>query len=396
MVLRPWRLAEAWWACGGALLLVGIGAVSPLAAWRSLAGGVEVYLFLAGMMLLAEIARAELVFDWMASRALRIAVGSPERLFALVFALCTVVTIFLSNDATVVVLTPAVIAIARRAAVPVLPYAYPCAFVANAASFVLPISNPANLVVYGGRLPALGPWIATYGLASLAAIGSTYVMLRWILAAGLKERPATPSGDDAVVVLRKRAVGALVLSAVVLIVASWADWPLGIVTAGVALVALAIVSAGRTGSARALLRIDYSILFLVAGLFVIVGGLDANGALVDAQRTLAAFAALGEPFARIATAAVAAILSNLCNNLPIGVLARYALATTHQGPSIVGAAVVGIDLGPNLSVTGSLATLLWLSALRAESIGVSAARFLRAGLVVMPVSLVLTVLSLRR
>ena len=118
--------------------------------------GLDVYLFLTGMMLFAELARQEGLFDWLASLAVSSAKGSPRRLFLLVYAVGTIVTVFLSNDATAVVLTPAVYAATRAAGAKPLPYLFICAYIANAASFVLPISNPANLVIFGARMPSLG------------------------------------------------------------------------------------------------------------------------------------------------------------------------------------------------------------------------------------------------
>ena len=100
--------------------------------------GIDVYLFLAGMMLLAELAQWEGVFNWLASWAVRAANKSASRLFLLIYCVGTIVTVFLSNDATAVVLTPAVYAAVRKAKVDALPYLLACAFIANAASFVLP------------------------------------------------------------------------------------------------------------------------------------------------------------------------------------------------------------------------------------------------------------------
>jgi len=80
-------------------------------------------------------------------------------------------------------------------------------------------------------------------------------------------------------------------------------------------------------------------------------------------------------------------LSNLVNNLPAGLLAGQALAAGPSGPKLAGAVLIGVDLGPNLSITGSLATLLWLTALRRHGLSVSAWRFLRLGAVVMPPAL---------
>jgi arsenical pump membrane protein len=97
------------------------------------------------------------------------------------------VTVFLSNDATAVVLTPAVYAVTKAAKAKPLPYLFACAFIANAASFVLPISNPANLVVFGGRMPPLSSWLARFGIPSILSIGTTFIALRLTQRASLRQ-----------------------------------------------------------------------------------------------------------------------------------------------------------------------------------------------------------------
>lgn len=150
MLVRPRGISEVYWVGGGAALLVMLRLVPLANAGRAVAEGADVYLFLIGMMLLSELAREHGVFDWLSSAAVRGAHGSCIRLFTLVYGIGTVVTILMSNDATAVVLTPAILAAVRKAGVRPLPYLFACAFIANAASFVLPISNPANLVVFHG------------------------------------------------------------------------------------------------------------------------------------------------------------------------------------------------------------------------------------------------------
>ena len=178
VILRPFRVTEAVWAVAGAVLLVLLQLISPADAWAGIRKGTDVYLFLFGMMLLAEVAREERLFDWLAAKAVLLARGSAKRLFALTYLVGIVVTAFLSNDATAVVLTPAVAAAVRAARVSKpLPYLLICAFIANAASFVLPISNPANLVIYGASLPPLLHWLPRYLLASVLSIGLTYLFL---------------------------------------------------------------------------------------------------------------------------------------------------------------------------------------------------------------------------
>ena len=180
VIARPFRWPEAIWAVAGALALVAFGLLPWADAVTGVRKGLDVYLFLAGMMLIAEAARQEGVFDWAAALAVEHARGSPQRLFALVYAVGTVVTVFLSNDATAVVLTPAVYAATRAAGATPLPYLFVCAFIANAASFVLPISNPANLVIFGGHMPHLAAWLKQFGVPSIVSIAVTYLALRMI------------------------------------------------------------------------------------------------------------------------------------------------------------------------------------------------------------------------
>jgi arsenical pump membrane protein len=115
VILRPWRVPEAIWAVAGAVALVMLGLMPPNAALRAIGNGTDVYLFLIGMMLLSEAARREGLFDHVAARAAGWASGSAARLFLLIYGVGVVVTAFLSNDATAVVLTPAVYAAARAA-----------------------------------------------------------------------------------------------------------------------------------------------------------------------------------------------------------------------------------------------------------------------------------------
>jgi arsenical pump membrane protein len=135
--------------------------------------------------------------------------------------------------------------------------------------------------------------------------------------------------------------------------------------------------------------ISWSVLPLVAGLFVLVEGLDRTGLLAALERALHAVALRSAPAALWTAGVGSALASNLTNNLPMGLVAGRALDAAGLSPAVGNALLVGVDLGPNLSVTGSLATILWLLALRREGEQVSAASFLRLGLCVMPPALLL-------
>ena len=392
VIFRPFGWPEWIFALAGAFALVATGLLAPSLALNGIFEGTDVYLFLAGMMLLAEIARREGLFTWLAGLACRSAAGSPWRLFGLVYLVGTLVTVFLSNDATAVVLTPAVIAVARAAeAKDPIPYLLICAFVANAASFVLPISNPANIVIFGDRMPPLGEWLMRFAWPSTVAIAATFTLLalaqrRRLVGTIRSDGPALPLPSGA----RMAGLG-LIVAIAVLMTASARDLALGLPTALAGLATLALVSImERKSPLPALAGISWTTLLLVAGLFVIVEALDQIGLerllvswLGDLQDSAGALAPQ-------LVGAIVAVLTNLTNNLPLGLLAGHVVASGEASREIIDAILIGIDLGPNLSVTGSLATILWLVALRREGLSFRALDFLRIGALVMPPTLLLT------
>jgi len=391
VIARPWKLPEWIWAVAGAIALVVFGLLPAPDALLGVRKGVDVYLFLIGMMLLAAIARREGLFDWLAAWAARHAKGSATRLFALIYVVGIVVTTFLSNDATAVVLTPAVAAVAKAAkAKQPLPYLLICAFIANAASFVLPISNPANLVIYGSHMPALLVWLPRFALPSVLSIGATYLVLRMTQRRGLNQEIAATVSVPTLSAGGKTAALGIVATAVLLMLASGLGLQLGAPTcaAGVATAALVLLRE-RAAPWGVLRDVSWGVLLLVAGLFVLVEALAATGALAELARALHDFAQQSAAAAAWGTGIVLGIVCNLTNNLPAGLIAGRAVQAAGVGQAIGGAALIGVDLGPNLSVTGSLATILWLAALRREGVEVSAWQFLKVGVLVMPPALVL-------
>jgi arsenical pump membrane protein len=395
VLVRPWNLPEFIWAVAGAALLVLLGLLSWPDALAAAAKGTDVYFFLIGMMLLAEVARKEGLFDWLAAQAVRHSQGDAKRLFLIVYVVGTVVTILLSNDATAVVLTPAVYAATRAAKVEPLPYLFICAFIANAASFVLPISNPANLVVFGQDMPPLAVWLRLFALPSLAAIVATYLALRLTQRRAL-DAPVARVGDVLPLTFAgKLAAAGIVMTAVVLLAASALGSPLGLPTfvAGAAVTMLVLVL-GRQSPWPVLQDISWSVLPLVAGLFILVEGLNRTGVLPALAAVLKRAAAASPQLTAWLAGIAVAIASNLVNNLPVGLIAATTRQAAQVPAEVAGAILIGVDLGPNLSVTGSLATILWLIALRREGEHVGALRFLRLGLVVMPPALLLALLAL--
>ena len=300
MLARPYGIAEVWWISGGALLLIALRLVPLKLAGQAVAKGTDVYLFLTGMMLLSELAREQGVFDWVASTAVRGAQGSCSRLFLLVYSVGTLVTIFMSNDATAVVLTPAILAAVRKAKVRPLPYLFVCALIANAASFVLPISNPANLVVFHTGMPPLGRWLADFGVPSLLSIVVTFAVLRILFRDELRDQIECEVEDAKLSGNGKLVLAGLALMIAVLLTASAMKKDLGLPTCLAALLITAVVSTKARSNPLQLAReISWGTLLLVAGLFVMVDAVESQGALKLTQQWLTWAAGLGPNYGHI-------------------------------------------------------------------------------------------------
>ncbi len=392
VIVRPFKLPEAVWAILGAAVLL----ITNLLPWadggRAVAKGLDVYLFLTGMMLLSEAARREGLFDWVAAYAVNKANRSPKRLFLLIYGVGIVVTIFLSNDATAVVLTPAVYAAAKKAKVEPLPYLFICAFIANAASFVLPISNPANLVLYGDHTPPLRRWLASFLLPSLLSILATYGVLRWAERAGLGGASACDVDQPKLAPGGWTALTGLIVTAVALLVVSGLDQPLGLPTCVLGAATTLVVLVRKREAPWATLKdVSWSVIPLVAGLFVLVDAMDRTGLIETLAHGLESASRVSATAAGAGAGGLLALISNVMNNLPVGLIASATIAQAHPPQKVVDALLIGVDLGPNLSITGSLATILWLTAIRREGESVGFWRFLTVGALVTPPALILAI-----
>ena len=381
MIVRPWNLPEFIWAVAGAALLVLLHLLPWPAALAAAGKGIDVYFFLIGMMLLAEVARKEGLFDWLAAQAVRHSHGEAKRLFLIVYVVGTMVTVLLSNDATAVVLTPAVYAATRAAKVEPLPI---CSFAPSSPmrrasccrSPIRPTSSCSDRTCRRSRCGC-----SLFALPSVVAIVVTYLALRLTQRRALDAPVAEIGKISPLTFAGKLAAWGIVMTAVVLLAASALGSALGLPTfvAGAA-VTMLVLLLGRQSPWPVLRDISWSVLPLVAGLFILVEGLNRTGVLPALAGVLKRGAAVSPQVTAWIAGVVAAIASNLVNNLPVGLIAATTRQAAQVPAEVTGAILIGVDLGPNLSVTGSLATILWLIALRREGEHVGALRFLGLGL----------------
>ncbi|MFN2517605.1 MAG: SLC13 family permease [Jatrophihabitantaceae bacterium] len=350
-VLRPRGLSEAVVAVPAAVVLVVTGVVPLSAATARLREIGPTVGFLAAILVFGHLCAQAGVFDYLGSLAARASHGSSPRLLALVVAIAAAVTAVLTLDATVVLLTPVVLRTAAQLGVPVRPHAYACTRLANSGSLLLPVSNLTNLLAFTGSGLSFGRFAALMVLPWLVACAAEWLGLRAFFRADLARWVTEPVGAPpaprfALAVLVATVAGFVITSALH-ISPAWA--------AVGGCVALLVPRALRRDVHPVQLVGETSpgfCLFVLA-LAVIVDGVTRHG-LGDA---LARLVPVGTALpALLLLALVAAVLANLVNNLS-ATLALVPLAAGHPGAVL--AVLLGVNIGPNATYAGSLATLLW-------------------------------------
>lgn len=389
-VVRPFGWTEAVLAVPAAGIAILTGAISLDHARDEVARLGPVVGFLAAVLVLAHFCDVEGLFRACGAWMARWSRGRPVRLLTAVFALASVITAVLSLDATIVLLTPVVFATAARSGVRPKPHVYACTHLSNTASLLLPVSNLTNLLAFAASGLSFTRFAALMALPWLAAIGVEYVVFRRFFRRDLSA--AAPAG---------RATGEeppLPLFALVTVGCTLAGF---VVTSafGVdpawAAAAGALVMAGRAVVRRQATPLSVvraaapAFLAFVLALGVVVRAVVDNGLSDALGHLLPSGSGL---LALLGIAALAAVLANLINNLP-AVLVLLPLAAPG-GAGAVLAVLLGVNIGPNLTYAGSLATLLWRRIVHQHDEGVDLGEFTRLGLIAVPSALAVSVVAL--
>jgi arsenical pump membrane protein len=408
IVLRPWHLNEAWSAAAGALLMLVTGAITPQSAAQAIGGEWNLFLFFLGLMLTAAVADMIGFFDWAAAIAVAAARGNGRHLLFNVLMLGAVITVFLSNDATAIILTPVVYSMVTRLRLRVMPYLFAVSFMANAASMTLPISNPIN-VLTGDRLRASLDLYESHLLAaSVCAIAITTLVLMAVFWRSTNRVFAFDWRSVAASAITDRRAFAAVVVGLALLAAAYIAgsallWPLGVIaTVGAGALLMTVSVLRRFSRTHIRAHVSPSLFVYIAGLFVIVRAIQDAG--LTADLVSGAMAQVSDSASAVVTGIVSsAVLSNTVNNLPallvlISGAQSGGVDASLRVPFLFGA-LAGADLGPNLTPVGALSTMLWLVIVRRRGIEVSAWDFLRLGVLVAPLTLIgtglLIVLSFR-
>ncbi|MEU5434370.1 arsenic transporter [Streptomyces sp. NPDC020719] len=388
-VIRPFGWPEAVVAVPAAGLVIATGAISLDHARDEAARLGPVIGFLAAVLVLAQLCDDEGLFHACGAWMARTAAGSPRRLLVQVFAAASVITAVLSLDATIVLLTPVVFATAARLGARPTPHVYACTHLSNTASLLLPVSNLTNLLAFAASGLSFTRFAALMVLPWLVAIATEYAVFRRFFATDLDAGAQTPPiAEPRELPVFALATVACTLAGFVLTSALGVD-PAWAAFAGAVVLAVRALAQRRTGPTAIVRAAAVPFLAFVLALGIVVRAVVDNGLASGLGHLIpggTGFAAL------LAVAALAAVLANVINNLP-AVLVLLPL-TAPSGPGAVLAVLLGVNIGPNLTYAGSLATLLWRRIVHEHDSDVELGEFTRLGLFTVPAALLLAVVAL--
>jgi arsenical pump membrane protein len=405
IMTRPFRWNEARVAMGGAGFLLLLGLISPADALFTLIRDWNTFLFFLGMVALSALAETASLFDWLGVQAARLAGKSAARLFLNVFLLGAFISMLFSNDATALILTPIVYVLVTKLRLPVLPYLFACTFIADSASFLLPISNPINIIILSRHPLDLLTFLRLLFLPSVVVIGinvGVFFLLYREQLRGSFDVSRLPSPEKAV---KHRAYFrytccVLALVAPAYVAAAAVQFPLSsVAVAGAVLLLAGAVYWRRTTLLEMSRGISWSIFGFIAGMFIVVRAFEHTGLTAKFGNLLLHLSGGTSLGAVMVGTAGAALGTNLINNVPMAVVMNSALASIHNAsPAIrhgfVAATMFGCDLGPNLTTVGSLATVLWLLILRHRHVDVSGLDYFKVGVIVTPLMLLAGALTM--
>jgi arsenical pump membrane protein len=309
----------------------------------------------AGLLLIGAVAEADGVFEALGAQLADMRLG-PRGLLLALLALVAAVTAVLNLDTSVVFLTPVLVHAARQRGLDERPFLYGSVFMANAASLLLPGSNLTNLLVLE-RAPQSGATFAAQMLPAWicsCAITATFLVLAYRL-----EDRIRPENDGPPLRLTVGTISTLIAAVLVLLLRN---------------AAIPVLALGLAASLLRRLRprLNARTLALLFTLTVSLGAL---------ARLFTGATRLLDSVGSWPTAAIAAMASVLINNLPAAVL------FSAQPPPHPHALLLGLDIGPNLAVTGSLSAVLWLQAARSVGAQASIATYSKLGLLLVPLTL---------
>ena len=364
----------------GAIALVAIGDLTPEQAAQAI--HLPTLLLLFSFMVISAQMRLGGFYAWVTLRIAALPLG-PRGLLAAVIAAVAVLSAVFSNDVVCLAVAPVLAAVCLRRGLDPVPFLLALACAANVGSAATLIGNPQNMVIGAVlRLPFGGYFLEAIVPVTLG-LAATWAVIAWQVRGGAASAAPLPlrREDDEPPLDRWQSAKGLAVAAALVGVFLLTDWPREVAAltgAGVLLLSRKLHSTHMLG------QVDWELLVLFIGLFVVNHALEDTGLTA---RAIAALAAAGLPLAEPAPLFGATfLLSNVVSNVPAVMLLLPAATEPFSGPML---ALVS-TLAGNLLVVGSIANIIVVDAARRHGITIDWRRHARTGVPVTLATLAIT------
>ena len=394
MMLRPFKITEGTAGLVGALLMFLLGFIRFVDIKIVLDQTGNLLIMLFSMMVISLIVDEAGFFRWFASLAANKAQGNGKKLFLNTFLLGLAVTTVISNDATALIITPIVWEYTHLLNLDPLPFLLTCTFIADTASLSLPVSNLTNILVYESMGLKFWDYIILMFFPNLVASMINYLVFAWLF------RKRIPHYIDQSLLIKepianpryfKLATWGLLTITLGYVIGSAFGLPLWVIAfLGAIYMCLIAYYTNKTSLKTILPQVSWSVLLFVTGMFLVVKGLENSGLMTSFSTAIANLTGKGLFNSILTVTFGTALGANVVNNVPMDMLMVSGLQKVKPfiEPKIFAvlpySVIMGAGLGPNFTVIGSLATMLWLNLVRKKGYEITALQYSFFGLLTAP------------
>ena len=352
----------------------------------------NVIFLLAGMMIIANITAKTGVFQWIAVEAVRRAAGRPYALLVLTSLVTAVVSAFLDNVTTVVLLTPIVFFIAKRLGTSPVPFLISQVISSNIGGTATLIGDPPNIIIGSQLGKDFNDFLVNLTPAAAAALVVYLVVARWLFAADLRGAAGALDADDiARLVAEERKIAnprLMRISGLVLgltLVGFLLSRPFGLEGATIALTgAVVLMIIAREDVHEILRTVEWPTLFFFIGLFIVVGGVVKTGIIGDLAHGVLDLTGGRTDVAALVVLWMSGVISAIVDNIPYTItmvpLVQELGHTVNVEP-LIWALALGANFGGNATVVGASANVVVASMSEARGYPISFASYLRYGVI---------------
>lgn len=394
ILTRPKHVNEGAAGIIGALLMLVFGLVSFTDIKGVLHETGSLIIMLFAMMIISIVIDESGFFHWAAGKAVKKANGNGRKLFFNTFLMGTIITTLISNDATALIITPIVYHYVVALRLNPLPFMLACTFVADTASLSLPVSNLTNLLVYQQMDMTFIPYVLTMVFPTLVAVCINYIVFYVLFRHSIPKNYDGSGYVEADYAVHNKAfftfsTALLIIITFSYVIGSFFNIPIvGISVLGALALLMGARFLGGLSEKAILSQVSFSVLFFVIGMFIVVKGLQNTGLTHIFSNWLMSLSDGSLFKAILFTSFGTALGSNLINNVPMDLLMVTTLKAIPQGPLSLPmgyATILGAGLGPNLTIVGSLATMLWVATLKRKNIHITPLQYLKYGILTAPI-----------